>query len=202
MDAKDRLKKQDAQRYALLRAVYDTSGGRMDHGIDLDTIAESLNIPPDEAANAKQFLLGKGLLWQRTMFSYSLTHRGLVEVEESIRSPNAATEHFQPTTILNFHGSVGAVQTASHSVAHVTQNILNDNSVKTLIQQLHQHAEEAAPEIREEAKELVKSLEEQVASGSPNRAKFKAFLGGLKDLLTNPLSVAVLGELAKKVLGT
>lgn len=136
------------------------------------------------------------------MYTYNLTHAGVREIEASITKPKEETEHFQPSTIMNFHGPVGSVQSGAHNVAHVTQNISTDNSVKALIQQLHQHAAEVAPESREEAQELVKSIEEQVESGSLSRAKFKAYMTSLKDFLTNPLSVAVLTELAKKVIGT
>jgi hypothetical protein len=51
----------------------------------------------------------------------NLTHRGLVEIERSIKNPEAATEHFHQVVIQYFHAPVGAVQTAPHSTADIRQ---------------------------------------------------------------------------------
>jgi hypothetical protein len=63
---------------------------------------------------------------QQPALEVHLTHKGRKEVEQSIKHPNGATEHFPKIVIQNFYDSVGVVQNAPDSTAHIIQKEKND----------------------------------------------------------------------------
>ena len=74
-----------------------------------------------------QYLTDEGLA-SKSNLVVSLTHEGIVEFEDSLRSPTESTTHFPAPVIQHFHGPVGAVQTGAQSITNVTQEVLADTA--------------------------------------------------------------------------
>jgi hypothetical protein len=72
--------------------------------------------------NAVQYLKGEGLL-KTSNLMIELTHTGLVEYELSLERPDAATEHFPVQVIQQFNAPVGVMQTGTHAMANIVQNV-------------------------------------------------------------------------------
>ncbi|MGO4158703.1 hypothetical protein [Cupriavidus sp. YAF13] len=83
----------------------------------------------------------------------------------------------------NFHSAVGAVQTGSHSVAHVQQTIGSDQlaSLKSALQAaLIEFAKANIPaQTRDEAQGLIESTIAEVDKPKPNRLALGSLLGGV-----------------------
>lgn len=196
------LEQRQAWRYAILRKMYQASGGDHFFVMEFDDVARGIDVPENEREPARQYLHGEGLIKMRGPTLASITHAGVVEIEASMERPAERTEHFTPAVIQqvtqNFSGPVGAVQTGSHNVAHVTQNVSTD--VQVLLQQLRAQVDGLPVEQREEAIELVDGLEEQAKKPSPSKAMIKQILAGLGGIFAGAGS-DVVAEIGKKLLG-
>lgn len=199
MDA--RLQEREKQRYLMLRKVYDATEGSVRTLVSFEELAQEAGLSTEDAQLAEEYLIGEGLIEGATLLHVTLTHRGMMEVESSMRHPSKPTEHFGPTTILNFHAPVGVVQNGSGNTANVSQSVSTNHGVIELVRQLHQHLPDVSPEKKEEATELVKALEEEAASEKPAKGKVRVFVEGLKSLLGSP-ALPLLLELGKKLLET
>lgn len=195
------LEQRQAWRYAILRKMYDLSGGHHLRGMSFASVAKEVGVPEEERAPARQYLMGEGLI-RYIAQDVAITHAGVVEIEKSMTEPTKPTEHFTPAVIQqvtqNFSGPVGAVQTGSHNVAHVNQSVSTD--VQVLLQQLRAQVDGLPAEQREEAIELVHGLEEQAKKPSPSKAMIKQILAGLGGMFAGAGS-DVVAEIGKKLLG-
>lgn len=96
---------------------------------------------------------------------YKVTHQGIKEIERVHLTPERGTDRFPPQVIqnLNFHSSVGAVQTGPDATAYVTQNTGPDLSlIFALIEQLRQQADELSEDEQEEAQVDLDTLEAEL----------------------------------------
>jgi len=199
----------DGWRYGMLRKLYDVTGGHQLMSVNLANVAEDVGVPEEEWLPAHQWLMGEGLIKDTGGNGRSLpvfiTHAGVREVEASMDEPTKPTDHFSPAVIQqvtnNFSGPVGAVQTGSQNVAHVTQNVSTD--VQVLLQQLRGQVDALPAEKREEAAEIVDELEEQAKAPSRSKVVMRSLLAGLKEIFIGAASGAgadVAAELGKKLL--
>jgi len=116
------LKKQQ-NHYRILKAIYD-AGSNEYTPINIDRLGRKIGFTQQEIDDAELYLLGQGLIDRFTdQGSIRLTHRGTVEVENSVLHPDKPTEHFSIQVIQNFYSTVGAVQTGSSNTANSNQSV-------------------------------------------------------------------------------
>lgn len=114
-----------------------------------------------------------------------LTHKGIVEVEQSITRPTKATEHFAATVIQHFNASVGTVQTGPNSTTHATQQFGADPpEIFKRTESLRRHVQTFPEGSREEATQLIEALEDELRLSKPRKVRVKAFLREL-DTMTD-----------------
>lgn len=179
--AVDRVLEENAKRYRFLRALYDATGGDTHRGPAIRSFFAELGLSQTEGYRIFRYLYEEGLATEREMNHFSITHRGVQEVEASILQPQRATDHFSPPVIqyvaqnYTFHAPVGAVQAGAGSVAHVTQNVGHDfreilDAVRTAREQL-----QTVPAARrQEGAELLDGIEAEVRSPQPSRTRLRA----------------------------
>jgi hypothetical protein len=110
--------------------LYEASEGRLNVSFELSDLAVKAGLSYEEADGAIDYLAGEGLVSLDGFGPMvSLTHRGVVEVEQSIDKPDRATEHFPAQIIQHFHGTVGAVQNAPNSTANISQHSLEEDEM-------------------------------------------------------------------------
>lgn len=131
-----------------------------------------------------------------------LSHRAIVEIEQSIRNPNRATEHFAATVIQNFNAPVGSVQTGDYSSSTVTQNIgSNTLEVLELIRDLRASFETLPSKERRGTLEVVDALSEEVTVKNPRKGRLQAYLTQLGTVAIKVGSEALLSTIAKQLIG-
>jgi hypothetical protein len=105
---------------------------------------------------------------------YGLKHRGIVEVEASIRHPERETEHFSPgviSSVTNSFGSnnaTGSIQNGGtgNTTAAVTQSVTETaNVTKTVIQEIRNKIADLPPEKHEEVHSVIDQIEEAIERG-------------------------------------
>src|SRR5215204_5698821 len=96
------LEEKKIDRFNFLKNTYEktTRGGLQ--MFDAAKIAEEMGLEKNEAELIVDYLEGEGLLkthsdgWELI----SITHRGILEVEQALSEPSQPTEHFPP--VINF----------------------------------------------------------------------------------------------------
>jgi hypothetical protein len=195
------IQEKQRRRYQMLHKLWEAVGGKEYAEADFFGIAREMGLSEDEANEIYGYFTSEGLFGNRGVDGgVSLSHRAIVEIEQSITQPNRGTEHFPSTVIQNFNAPVGSVQTGSHSVAHVTQNFGSSASeVVNLIRELRQNLQALPPDERQEAIEVVDALEEEVQSPTPRKGRIKAFLGQLGTFTANTASSVLADTIAKSL---
>ena len=106
-----------------MKAIFDESEASTTAFLNGHELREQLTPSDQEMADACAYLEGEGLIWcQRTLgsltpFVVRITHKGIREMEQSLRSPEKPTRYLAAASYVvnNFHGDVigSAVQSAS-----------------------------------------------------------------------------------------
>ncbi len=134
MDTTQRVLERQEKRYRLLRHLYDATDGGLHASISLADLAAEAGLSDSEGDAALDYLAEEGLVeYEAFGPMISITHRGVIEVEQSINQPEQSTEHFPTHITQHFHASVGAVQNASQSTAHVSQNDLEKEMLQLTV---------------------------------------------------------------------
>ena len=198
------------KRLFLLRKIFEMSMG-MPCLVAFSIFEKETGWQDYDIAEAAEYLSEEGLLTIRNddgpkahppgPYLY-LTHKGIVEVEQSITRPTESTPHFPAPVIQNYNNynaSVGVVQTGHYSMAHSDQNIgvefpeafKHTEGLRKKIKLLPSDSQEAATQ-------LISGLEEEFRLSQPRKARVGAFLKELNEL-THKISVRKsLASLAKQ----
>lgn len=194
------------KRLLVLRRLFDLSLGTPCI-ISVPIFSKETGIDQYDICEAARYLSEEGLLTIEDERGGSpelgpylcITHKGIVEVEQSIMSPTKATQHFPATVIQYFNDSVGAVQTGAHSTAHAVQQI-GSNLPKEfkLTGDLRRSLRTLTPEMQEEAMQLIEGLEDEFRLSQPRKARVKAFLKELNELIGKAPVRKILSKLAEQ----
>lgn len=134
-----------------------------------------------EVQSIVDYLAGEGLVESLADEAplVRITHRGVVEVEQSLMDPKQPTEHFALQVIQNFHSVVGSVQTGNQNVANVVQNFPYESEVLALLEELRRHIVDEPAENQQQGIELLEGLEREVKAENQSKPRIKLFLQGL-----------------------
>ena len=194
------------RRYELLLEYWKASEGSEEKPINSLQVARDAGFEEDEEREIYQYFKNEGLLWKEKGGGFvCLSHKAIVEIENSITNPLQSTEHFPSTVIQNFNAPVGSVQTGNHNIANVNQNF--GQNLSEILQQLAilRNEFQILPiSEREEAIEIVDALEDEVKSETPSKGKIKSFLLATKDFAVKTGTEAtskILVELIKSQIG-
>ncbi len=190
MDNADLVSQKQSKRYEILLSLWHASNGTAHKGVIFLEICRNLGIDDfEEAEEYLHYFAAEGLINNKAGFEIGLSHKGIVEIENSISYPQKSTEHFPSTIIQNFNAPVGSVQTGPHNTSNVNQNFENNVSeVLKLLNELKNSLKDLPIEQRQEATELTDFIEGEIVSESPNKTKLKAFLKQLGTFTANTAS--------------
>lgn len=84
------------KRFAFLKALYDRAKGSTACEEDMWELGRDVGLDRDETDRVVQYLDGEGLLEEGGSLGggISLSHKGVVEIEQAVREPRKPTEHF------------------------------------------------------------------------------------------------------------
>ena len=172
----DSIIEKQKKRYLLLRRIYELTNGVETKIIQLEP-PEGLS--EDELLSTIDYLSAEGLIVQLADNAplVQISHRGVVEIEESIVAPNKATAHFLPQ-VINVYGNVGSVLTGDQNTVNVSQNI-SDSEILELVRQLRRHLGNESSDSLQEGNDVLDGLETELNSASPNQSRIKFYLKGL-----------------------
>jgi len=201
------VEKKQKRRYELLLELWKASEESEDKWISFMEIAKSKCFNEKEANDIYYYFNNEGFFRYKTLhyFKVVLSHRAIVEVENSLSNPEQSTEHFPSTVIQNFHASVGSVQTGNNNIANVNQNIgQNFSEILEQLAILRSQFQLLPNEEREEAIEVIDAITVEVQSESPSKGKIKSFLLTTKDFAVKTgteLAASTLAKLLESQIG-
>jgi hypothetical protein len=115
------LESKQRNRYLLLRKLYDLSGGSERVNINFFDMAKEEGLSRDDAQDIYTYFWREELIGNRRAGGgVSISHKGIVEIEQSISNPQQQTEHFPTTIVQHFNAPIfGGIQTGGQ---HNVQN--------------------------------------------------------------------------------
>jgi hypothetical protein len=186
-DASIYVFEKDRKRYAILRKLYEITGDDTSLGLGIESfkLEQGESFADEyEFINIVRYLTNEGLAREVDLEYVFITHKGIKEVEQSIKRPEESTEHFMPIVIQNFNGPVGAVQTGNDNITHVTQNNgLALAEARNFIEVVRQSTVSLLPEQQEEAIEYIDDFEAEIISTNPKLSRLKAPVQALLGLV-------------------
>ena len=127
------IAKRQADRLRLIRAIFDAAKG-MESEVVLfaPTIQRELGLTDEEIANSCNYLIGQGLISSAASITpppihlaARLTHRGIVEMEQSIADPSKSTGHMPSVvSVISINNStvIGSPIQSGSPEAHQTSS--------------------------------------------------------------------------------
>ncbi len=82
------------RRLEFMNRLYEVAEGRTLNVVSIDQLAIELGWPDSEASAVVEYLNAEGLIEHEIGNQASITHAGIVEVEEALEYPTRPTEHF------------------------------------------------------------------------------------------------------------
>jgi hypothetical protein len=193
----DSLLEKQRKRYLLLDKIYELTNGDESKILMLEAPEE---LDSKEVLSIVRYLAGEGLVDSLADEAplLRISHRGVVEVENSRLNPREPTEHFSAQVIQHFHGNVGSVQTGNQNVANVMQKI-GDPQLLDLLREVRRHLKGDTADVRREGSELLDGLEAEVNASSPSESRIKLYLKGLGNFVMDT-GKDLLVEIGSKVI--
>lgn len=197
-------KKQD--RFHFLKAVYDAVDGGQNSIIDGAIIGQNLKFDRSYTKNIFDYLQEERLIeGMGAGFHLSITHYGIIEVEQALSEPERPTNHFLPLNQYNTINigtmSGGAIQQASDNsnisiVSNDTINIVK-NYVEKVRGFIVENIEDE--ELKSELLADVETISFQAKSPKPKTSIIKATLHSIKDTLVGASGGIIATLLTPKV---
>src|SRR5258706_9270054 len=113
----------EKKRYTVLYELWKVAKDSTQQTLNIQELVKSGIIQEDDVIPVLCYLRDEGLVKDSDRW-INFTHKGIVEIERSIKHPERETEHFSATVIQHFHAPVGIVQTGLGS----TGNVVDDSS--------------------------------------------------------------------------
>jgi len=194
--SEDSLAEREKTRYAVLKAIFDSTEGAglnpSNTTLTLDELAQRTGLYSQIVDNALSYLVREGLTDHgdfKLEFGedtpHRITHKGVKEIEASLKYPAQRTRHFSPVTIQNInYGNVGVQTLGNQNSVSFTQNI-NPNlaEVANLIAQLRLDISALPASEQQEALEYIEDIEAEAAKEQPRLSKMRAAGIAISNLL-------------------
>lgn len=187
------LEVKKANRAVFMNRLYQYTDGNTTSIVPADALLGDMQLSQDQAENLVDYLRREGLIEIRSMGSpppISITHQGVVEVEQSMQQPELPTEHFPPVaTVLTIHGNVvgsNIAQASQQATQTLTYTIEQQQDLAQALEQVRALLDEGLPDTDDEQalRSDVQTIEAQLTSPRPNAAIVQAALSSVVAVLT------------------
>jgi hypothetical protein len=109
----------ERKRYAVMYELWKVAKDSTQQTLSIKELVKSGIIQEDDVIPVLCYLRDEGLVKDSDLW-INFTHKGIVEIERSIKHPDRETEHFSAMVIQHFHASVGIVQTGADSTGNIS----------------------------------------------------------------------------------
>ena len=178
---KTTLDEKKALRRAIMVGIYEASDGSPRASFKARDLAAEVGADPAATGQAVKYLMQEGLLTGTGWGMVSITHAGVVEVEQSLDAPDAPTVHFPPGNHITVNGSViGSTFQQAGAGSTQSAEVVSEWTRSELVELLGRIRKEALGAFAEDSDERdeleteLDVLDRQLASKNPKRAAIAA----------------------------
>ncbi|HSH59889.1 MAG TPA: hypothetical protein VK988_09675 [Acidimicrobiales bacterium] len=191
-----------------MKRLYEVTEGRTIRLVSIDQLAAEMGWSDSEVSGVVEYLNAEELIEHEMGNQASITHDGVVEVEEALEDPSRPTEHFPAVNLVLVQGSVVGSQiqtgTTGSEQQQVVQPLQEGQAVSQFLAELRTALATApmADEERATANADIVSVEAQLASPRPNEAVVREGLRSLRSVAENLVASGAfvgLTELAQRL---
>lgn len=185
------LEEKKARRALFMRRLYDeTDGYALARAVGRELVKD-LELTEEQFRELEGYLIAEELVRSSDWGGgISITHRGVVEVEQSLQRPERPTEHFPPsTTVLQIFGPVTGSNIAQGS-PHATQTLTYTAEEREALSMALQRAKALlgqgllADEDEQVLRADLQTAEVQLASPRPSRATITMTIASMVNVLS------------------
>lgn len=174
-------------RFKYLECVYKSTNGNRFRSVNMNDVAKAVGIPWDVADQVITYLRDEHLIENMTRTQITITHTGILEVEQTHLKPNEPTQHFPAGNIINIgtmtnsaiqQGSNGATQTFAVESLKVSDILRIVELVKSRMSELNL---ERVQENDMQAE--LDTISSQLKSSAPKKSVIKESLNTVRNIL-------------------
>jgi hypothetical protein len=174
-------------RAEFMDRLYAETGGSTSHLVNARDLGRALGWEPNLTAGIVSYLDQQGLVTRPAWGAVSISHAGVVEVEELLAEPQAKTKHFNPINIVTVLGNnTGQIQAGTQ---HSMQNQVSPDSaaIERFLDELLTAARsaEAHSGLLPLAEAQVAMVREALANEGADAPLVRRLLPTLRDLAVN-----------------
>jgi hypothetical protein len=200
-------KKKD--RFLFLKKLYDTTDGNSGYIVNMWDLGSELGFNREKIHNLVDYLSDKGLLEHKTLGGgISITHYGIVEIEDSLSHPNSSTDHFLPINVIHIENMTNSAiqQGTSHSTQTINFNADKSDELKKIISEIENIKEQITLDrlVFDELISEIDTLKSQIKSPKPKSIivteslkTIRSILEGVAGNAATPLIIGMIDNMIK-----
>lgn len=187
-------------RFQFLHFLYEKTEGDEHSHVNMWELGEELGFEKEKTNKITQYLVGESLMEYAAMGGIiSITHQGVIEVENALTHPEEPTEYFPPVNIININHMENSQIQQSSSYSTQTQSIETNNIndllgfieiLKTKLPELELRAED-----KSEIEADIATLHAQLDSARPKENILKESLSSIQRILEGATGAVVAHQL-------
>jgi hypothetical protein len=191
-------------RFNFLKKVYDLCDGNENTMMNMWGIGNALGLEREETDKITQFLVGENLIkFVALGGELSITHYGVIKIEEAVSKPEKETQYFPPVNIINIHHMENS-QIQQNNISSTQESswvISNNNDIRSFLEILKTkiHELNLSSDDELELNSEVATIESQLSSSRPKKGIIKETLLSIKKIIEGAAGGIVAGELLKYI---
>lgn len=193
-------------RYEFLNKLYEVTDGDSSSIVNMWELGNELKIERKDISNIVDYLKGEYLIEPMTLGGgISITHDGILEIEELHNSPDVSTEHFPAINLIHVENmNNSAIQQGN---TNSTQNALFEQAKSDDLQKLIEEIERIKNDLnleKEDADELeseLATIKSQSKSPKPKRIIITESLKTIRNLVEGVAGNAIAPTILEMING-
>jgi len=200
----ERIMETQKKRFEILNYLYKESNGNTGKFFNLYEIGKTFNLGIQETKNIVRYLYNERLIDYTGMGGeISITHKGIVEVENAVSKPDVQSDYFPPLNIINIQNMVNSQiqQGNAESSQSVDFSIANNNDIKDFLELLKTKKSELnLSDVSErELDAEVRTIEAQLDSSRPKKSIIKECFLSIKSILEQSAATLIASGLTNQI---
>ncbi len=197
------IERKKEQRLKFLEKLYQVVDGSESSMVNMWELGEELDFDRPTTSNVVAFLRGEGLIESKALGGgISITHFGVVEIEQARENPTESTEYFPPVNIINIekmdNSSIQQGNISSTQNSHFESDKLTElKSIISELQNVISQLEEG--DLKRELIAEKGTLKAQSESPKPKKNIITETLNSIKKIGSEITIKTLTGELTELI---
>jgi len=201
------IKEIKEKRFQFLYSLYNLSDLNEDKIFKTYKLGKKLGFSDNFTSTVRTYLNNKGLirLWDDIGRDISISHDGIIEVEDALSKPDEPTEHFPPAkNVINIFQNIegSQIQIGSPSATQIqTSNKELIDKLKELLSFIESNSSQLkfSGDKEQEFQADVKTIEAQALSSKPKRNILKESLASMRTILESVAGQIIAKQILDKL---